>query len=189
MPRIIQCIANLLWRDPVFKVFVPSILLLCIWIGACGAPEVDVTISQKSLQEKVVKKFPKEKKILIAKVMLHSPEVYLVDDKIGIRLKMKATFLKYPLEGEVDLQSGIRYDSDKGQFFATDVEIVDLQVSNKSFGDTDRLKAIITPILSEALQEKPVHTLPNETMRQKLVGKFLKKIRVQGGEMIVTFAK
>ena len=155
----------------------------------CSHPEIEVAISQQALQEKMAPKFPLERKVLIADVTLHDPNVYLTGDKVGMKVGVDAIFLKYPLKGTVDVQGGLRYVPETGQFFVTNIKLVDIEVSNSNMVNSDKLKQILEPLIADALQNTPVYTLPDETAKQQLVGTFLKKVAVRNGSLIATFGK
>ncbi|MBN2717336.1 MAG: DUF1439 domain-containing protein, partial [Deltaproteobacteria bacterium] len=160
-----------------------------ILVFGCSNPEIDVTMSQAEIQQKVAPKFPLQKKVLIADVTLHSPKVYFTDDRVGMKVSIDAIFLKYPLKGAADVQGKLRYVAQSGEFFVDEVDIVSLDAGNASLVNTDQLKKVIGPIVSNALQTTPVYTLPDDTLRAQLVGKLLKRVTVQGGSLIATFGK
>ena len=158
-------------------------------LWGCGDQEVDVTIPQSDLQQKVAPKFPLHKKMLVVEVTLHSPNVYLRGDKVGMKLNVDAMFLKYPLKGTVDIQGGLSYVPETGQFFVTDVTIIGIEVTNTKQVDADKLKSVITPLLAETLKDTPVYTLTDKTLKEQLAGRFLKRVTIQNSALIATFGK
>lgn len=180
-------------RRPSTHLFGPGVLVIFLAMGAgiagCGNPEIEVTLTTDDLQQKIAPKFPMEKKLLVAEVTLHSPRIYLTADKVGMKLSVDAVLLKFPIHGKVDIQGTLRYESTTGQFFVSDVTVIAVEVSNQSLGTTDKLKEIIAPLIIDHLRETPVYTLPDDTIRQQLVGKLLKKVAVRDGLLVATFGK
>ena len=179
---------NRLSRDVRTLFVLPGVLLLSFLAG-CGNPEIEVSLTRKDLQQKIAPGFPIEKKVLIADVKLHSPEIYLTADKVGLKLSVDAILLKFPLSGKVDVQGVLTYNPSSGQFFVTDVAVVAVEVGNSAVNNSDKLKQIIAPLIVAHLQNTPVYTLPDDTLKQQLVGKLLKKVVVRDGVLIATFGK
>jgi hypothetical protein len=164
-------------------------MVLVTGVSGCGNPEVEVTLTKEDLQQKIAPRFPIEKKLLVAEVTLHSPEIYLTVDRVGMKISVDALLLKFPINGKVDIQGTLRYDAPTGQFFVSDVTVIAVELSNQSMGKTDKLKEIIAPLIIDHLRDTPVYTLPDDTLRQQLVGKLLKKVAVRDGVLVATFGK
>ncbi len=173
--------------------FGPGVLVIFLAMGVavsgCGHPEIEVTLTRDDLQQKIEPKFPIEKKLLVAEVTLHSPRIYLTADKVGMKLSVDAVLLKFPIHGKVDIQGTLRYESTTGQFFVSDVTVIGVEVSNQSLGTTDKLKEMIAPLIIDHLRDTPVYTLPDDTIRQQLVGRLLKKVAIRDGVLVATFGK
>ncbi|MBN2342437.1 MAG: DUF1439 domain-containing protein [Deltaproteobacteria bacterium] len=154
--------------------------------ASCSSPEVDVVISQQELQQKVAARFPLEKNVMIANVSLHSPEVYLPAGQVGMKLKFTAQLLKFSLSGSLDGRGTVRYDADSAQFFISDFELVSIDVAEKSFSNLDQLKSIILPMITSYLNETPVYTVTDTTVKGKITGKLLKRVEVKDNALVVT---
>lgn len=176
---------------PTLRILVTQLvgLFLIFIVCGCSNPEISITISQEEIQQRIAPRFPFEKNLMIAQFTLHTPQAYLLDSKVGLKLKFNAKLLRHQLDGDLNVKGTVRYNNDTGQFFVEQLEVVGLEVSDKSFSNNEQLQSIILPVLKSHLKDKPVYTLPDETIKQQLTGKLLKSVVVKDSSFVVTFAR
>lgn len=162
-------------------------LFILVFTSACSKPEIDIEISQKSIQKKIAKKFPLTKSVMVAEFSLHSPQAYVATEKVGLKLKFDAKLLRYKINGTLDVKGALRFDAESGEFFVHQIEVVQVEVADKSFTNIDQLKSMVLPTLNSHLKETPVYTLPQKSVTQQLKGRLLKKVSVRDHSLIATF--
>jgi hypothetical protein len=176
-----------------------ALLILSLVLTACAALAVwlllgntfVIELDQTEVQRALEIAFPVEKTYLhLIKVDLGEPVVTLRETseritfsaKIGVGLP---GFSK-PLRGAADLSCLIRYDANRGAFFADDPKVERLTVEGHPEGYLERTKGAVTWILAGALEHTPVYTLRAEDARHSVAKLILKDVRVKQGKLRLT---
>jgi len=133
----------------------------------------------------VDEKFPYGMNAVIANFTVESPEVYLEDPKIGIRLAYIGNLLENEIKGDADLNGRIAYQAEEGVFYLRDFEIVGFSINQTDFSQQEILKAAIESIVNNCLDDHPIHRLNQAEFKEKLGKLLLREIRVRGENLIL----
>ena len=120
------------------KIFL--VMAAFFWILSCSKSSYEVKISQAQIQTVIAQKFPIQKQVLIANLNLHSPAVYFQGNALGLRLQYTAHVLTKTLTGTGDFRGQVKYDGNRGLFYLTQLQLIDVTISEASFINTEQLK-------------------------------------------------
>jgi len=179
------------------RIAIASVVLLVLFIVGgylyFSGKEYVLRFSEAQIQETLAKKLPMTKTYLfIIQVTLESPRVLLengsnrVNAGLDVSLNVTVDNNPEPLGGSIDLSGGVRYESEKGQFFLTDPVIEHLQVQGISPAYTTRVNDALTKALAEYYSERPIYTLSEFDAKQVAVQMVLKDVIVENKELVVT---
>lgn len=149
--------------------------------------------SETEIQNALEKSLPLTKTYLfIIQITLKNPRVQLengssrINAGVDVALNITVNQNSDPLGGSVDVSGGVRYVSETGQFFLTDLNIERLQIQGISDKYTDRVKSALTKALAEYYSEHPIYTLSAIDAKQATVRMVLINVIVENHELVVT---
>jgi len=178
------------------KVAIAFAILIALLAGTYyyfSGKEYVVRISESDIQDKLEEKLPLTKTYLfIIQVTLNNPRVNLKNgsNKVGAGLDVvfNITLNKNPkpLGGTVDVSGGVRYLSEKGQFFLTNPAIESLTVQGIDPKYTDKANKALTKALAEYYKNNPIYTLRVNDLKQAAAKMVLKDVVVENQELVIT---
>ncbi|MFA9462455.1 DUF1439 domain-containing protein [Thiohalorhabdus sp. Cl-TMA] len=152
-----------------------------------------VRLTEPEIQKKLDEQLPLTKTYLvIIQVTLNNPEIDLVEgsDRVRAGLDVELNIAGYqgskPLEGTVDVSSGILYRAEKGQFFLSDPVIENLKVQGIPEEYLKKAKKALTEALAEYYKDQPIYTLDPDDMRQAVARMVLKDVSVENKQLVLT---
>ena len=152
-----------------------------------------VEIPEEELQKKVSAMMPIEKKKLFVTVVLSKPEVDLMEgeDKIGVFSHIEvrvpgAAGLKG--SGRVNITGSLSYDAKKGAFFFHKPSIVRLEVDKIPGKYMKNVKKAVELIAKKVLATRPVYTLKDDNVKQKLAKSVLETVSVKDQQLEVVLS-
>jgi len=166
-----------------------SLLILSLVLGlaqSCDTFQKDIIIPQSKIQEEMDKKFPYDKSIVIARLLLDSPLVYFKGENIGMRLNYYGNFLNKEVKGVVDFNGQIVYKQDKGAFYLSDFSIVEIAVNEANYSDQEKLKTAVSNITTNYLNDYAIYRLNQKDFKQNLAKLLLKDIKINGNTLVIT---
>jgi hypothetical protein len=176
-----------------------ALLILVLLLAVAGAfvawlllgNTVVIELDQIEIQKAIESSFPVEKTYLhLIKVDLREPVVLLPEtsERIGFSVKIGVGLpgVGKPLRGTAEISCRIRYDADRGAFFADDLEIERLSVEGHPEGYLERTQGAVTWILRGVLEHTPVYTLRAQDAGHSFAKLILKDVRVKQGKLRLT---
>ena len=166
----------------------PGLILLAATLSAaaCGY-QADVKVSRDKIQNLLEKKFPIEKDAVIAKLTLQSPKVFFHGgNQIGIRLQYDAGILGKHAVGEVAFHGPPVYKPEEGAFYLSGLTIDEFTINEDSLSHKDKLWGRVSSVLDKVIPHVPLYHLRQQDFKHKLAKLLLKKVRVEGEELILT---
>ncbi|MBN2525328.1 MAG: DUF1439 domain-containing protein, partial [Deltaproteobacteria bacterium] len=135
-------------------------IVFLLWLPlAAGCAGMQVEIPRAKVQEKVEKKFPIERNVLVAKAKLSDPKVYFEEGEVGIKMKFRASFLNRKVKGKADVRGTIAFDPDKKRFFVEEMRIVEVDTGKLKLSELGELKNIVSRLVAKRLDGMVVYTL------------------------------
>lgn len=179
------------------EIAISLIVLLVVAVGGTvyyfSGKEYIFGFSASQIQEKLNEKLPLTKSYLfIFQVTLDNPRVSLEDGSsrvkagLDIILNIQAGKEPKPLGGSMDVSGGIRYSSERGEFFLTDPIIERLAVQGIPDLYTDKVNSVLTKALAEYYASHPIYSLKAYDSKQAAAQLVLKNVVVEKGELVVT---
>lgn len=165
------------------------ILIVLLSFAHLFAFEYDIELSQQQLQEKIEKKFPYEKKKLLTKTTLSNPKVMLKDGSEKVYMNSDVTFNApgdISLKAYVEFNGKVIYDNEKKEFYLQNLEIEQLNFDKIPAKFHNTIKSTLEAILPIILNQYPIYTLKENTLKKTATALLLKNIKVENNLMIIT---
>jgi len=130
-----------------------------------------VEVTEKELQKKVAAMMPLEKKKYFITMIFTNPVVDLLEgnNKIGIKLDIN---IKAPGgvagKGTAKFSGSLSYNSKKAEFYLKDPLLHELVIDKVSEKMAAKVKNIAQASLAKILAKRPVYTLKDKDLKQKL---------------------
>jgi len=152
---------------------------------------VVIELDQGEVQRALEIAFPVEKTYLhVIKVELSVPVVTLPEtsERIAFSVKMGVGLPGFPkpLRGAAEVSCRIRYDANRGAFFADDLKMERLTVEGHPEGYLERTQGAVTWILRGVLDHTPVYTLRTQDAGHAFAKLVLKDVRVKKSKLRLT---
>ncbi len=149
-----------------------------------------LVLTREDLQREVDRKFPIEKRELVAVVRLSEPRVLLNEgsDRIGlgVTVTLEAPGIK-PLSGHIEADGEVHYDPEQGTLFLDYARLEKLEAKGLSERDAKLAQEILNPLLNSALAHIPLYRLnPNDPRQARLRGT-VKSLKVESGRVVIKF--
>jgi hypothetical protein len=162
-----------------------TLLALVLSTAACGYQK-DVTVSREKIQGLLEQKFPIEKDAVLAKLKLNSPKVYFQGSDIGMKLQYESSLLGKSVAGEVSFHGAPVYKPEEGAFYLSSLTIVEFTVDEHNLSDKEKFRAKVSSVLDAVIPRVPLYRLKQEDFKHQLAKLLLKRIRVEGENLILT---
>lgn len=162
-----------------------AVAALALTLVACGYQK-DVVVTRAQVQELLDKKFPVEKGGALSKVTLRSPEVSFPNSEIGLRLQYDVDLPGKAVAGQVALHGAPTYRPEEGAFYLSTVAIDEVTLNSEALSHHDKLRALVSSVLTNAVPHIPVYRLQQQDFKHSLAKLLLKKIRIEGENLVLT---
>jgi hypothetical protein len=167
------------------KVMLMIILALFVFSG-CKGIEKEVIISKSTIEKIIEKNFPIENGSSLAKIKLFSPQVFFIDNSIGLNMQYSVALLIKEAEGTVSLKCRPVYKPENTSFYMINFELTDITMNNvDSFVDKDRIMELISTIVNILFSDTPLYQLNPNDYNQNLAKMLLKSVSIQGDNLVL----
>ncbi|WP_028293342.1 DUF1439 domain-containing protein [Oceanobacter kriegii] len=161
-------------------------LLLALTSSLASAYTIELT--EAELQQRLESMMPMHRDRYFMKVTLDKPELDLTlgDGLLGFGALMTVE-APGDLGGDVKVKIAgeLVYNADRGTFYLKKPKILSMDSSHISVGNQAQVKSVIEPLASKYLERKPVYTLDDEDLKQKLAKAVLKSVTVQDNKLVL----
>ncbi len=147
-----------------------------------------VELTEAELQEKVEAMMPLEKKKFFVKVVLSKPRIELLEGqhKIGIFSHIDVTAPQnLKGSGTAKITGSVDYKPESGAFFFKDPVIESLQINQFPEEYIGSVQAIAQLVISKVLAKRPVYTLKDDNLKQKLAKALLHSVSVKNKVLLL----
>ena len=148
--------------------------------------------SESQIQEKLAAKLPVSKTFFfIFQLTLDHPRVTIVGETKRVRAALDVVLNivfgneSKPLNGTLDVSSGIVYAPERGAFFLTDPIIERFAIDGMPEKYNEKINAALTKAIAAYFIEQPIYTLRAADTRQAAAKLVLKSVTVENGELVV----
>ncbi|MFT6861632.1 MAG: hypothetical protein ACJAVK_000184 [Akkermansiaceae bacterium] len=179
------------------------VLLIGVMIGAAGVVGgyfyfsartaghdfVTLVFTEKEIQEKIGRKFPKEKEVFnIIKIVIEEPEVSFMGENNRLQLSLKAKVIVPYLRTD-DIRgvfsSSLRYERDDHTLRTSDYRVESLKTEVLPKKYEDRVREAFGFLASTLLDDQIVYTLKAKDYQGKMAEMLLQEIKVKEGRLEV----
>ncbi|SDZ89566.1 DUF1439 domain-containing protein [Microbulbifer marinus] len=154
--------------------------------------EYTVKIPEAEIQQNLAKGLPVSKSYLtIFELTLDNPRVDLVEDSgrivagMDVALRIDATDDKRVFRGSVDISGLPHYVPATGEFHLQDLKIDRLSLEGLPDKQTERTRMVIEAALKEYYRRHPIYTLKATDIRQLAARLTLRRVSVEGDDLII----
>lgn len=154
-----------------------------LFLAGCSAPfRTVVTLSEEGIERRVAALFPIRKTAIVATIELNHPRVLFEEgsDRIGIELDAIATMLEEVCAGKAAVLGRLRYQSETGEFFLVDPEVVRLDIPDLPEEQREPMRIAASTVVAAALPSIPVHRLSDPSQKA-----FIKSVQVKDRRVLV----
>ena len=170
------------------KIILIIILGLFVFSG-CKCIEKEIIISKSNLQKMIEKNFPIEKGSSLAKIKLFSPQVFFIDNSIGLNMQYSVALLIKEAEGTVSLKCKPVYKPENTSFYMSNFELTDITINNTgSFVDKDKIMGFISAIVNILFSDTPLYRLNPNNYNQNVAKMLLKSVSIKGDNLVLTLS-
>ena len=160
------------------------LLLLTSWVWSA---EYEVAFEQAQIQQQIDSLLPITKQSPLAEVEVKAAQLTLLEkeDRLEINAQLNVVTLgDFKTKGNVILESGVRYEPSKGEFYFQQVKVLDLQAEQIPPSLLPQLAAITEQILNQVLVSYPIYTLDHTEINQHLLKSSLKAVKVRDKKLV-----
>ncbi|WP_237065722.1 DUF1439 domain-containing protein [Microbulbifer guangxiensis] len=155
--------------------------------------EHQIRIPEARLQQRFEQRLPLTKTYLkIFDVTLENPRVQLQEEtgRIGagmdIQVELRTPNKTRQIQGTVDMTGLVRYEAGSGTFYLNEPRIERLELGNLEEPTLERVRTLIQRALEEYFSLQPLYELKPGDIRQRAARMVLRKVEVQGDELVIT---
>lgn len=157
--------------------------------------EHQLRIPEAQLQQKLQQHVPQTRTYLkIFDVTLDNPRVELREEsgRIGagmdVLVELRSPGKTREYRGKLDVAGLVRYDAGSGRFFLAEPEIEQLELGSLEGRTLERLRAVLQIALQEYFALQPLYELKPGDIRQRAARMVLRRVEVQGDELVITLS-
>jgi hypothetical protein len=147
-----------------------SLLSGCVGIDP-KTGNYSVIVPMKTIDEKIKKEFPVEKKIDYGTLTLENPSVIGSEakkDKLAIKLDFKVGNFLFPqgIKGGIELTSGVRYDSKTQDIYLDNPMLDELKLADAAFSKivTPSMRGEIEKVIAQIVTHYPIYNLKDASV-------------------------
>ncbi|SHE87678.1 Protein of unknown function [Microbulbifer donghaiensis] len=173
---------------------IAAILLALAFAGYLyySGKEYTVRISEAEIQRNLTEGLPLSKSYLsIFELTLDNPRVELLADSgriaagMDLTLRIKAVDDRRKINGSVDISGLPQYVPAKGEFYLEDLKIDRLSLEGLPDKQAERTRMVIEAALAEYYRRHPIYKLKATNIRQVMAKLALRRVSVDGDELVV----
>jgi len=164
--------------------------LLVLFTGCVKSLNTDgltLKLDANELNNSASDKFPIEKSFVVANIEVDKPNIYIKeDDKISASLDMVLNAILIPsTKGSIKISGKPYFNKEESAIFLKHVEVEKLDFSDKQLSQVlnTTLLSSLKPLVDEIFKTIPIYKIPKNSFR----GSFVKDIKVENKELLVTF--
>ena len=147
-----------------------------------------VIVPMSTINTKMQKEFPVEKKIDYGKLLLSNPSVIgneTKKDKLAIKVDFKVSNFLFSqgIKGGIELTSGVRYDSKTQDLYLDNPMLDELTLADASFSKlvTPSMRGEIEKIIAQVVTHYPIYNLKDASVASSLI----KDVNIRDGEVYI----
>ncbi|MDZ7817763.1 MAG: DUF1439 domain-containing protein [Aliarcobacter sp.] len=142
---------------------------------------------EESELNKSSKDFPMKKDFIFANIQIEKPHIFINNkDRINANINLNLSTIFIPSTNGVFTLSGNPYfDKEKSAIFLKDIQIEELRFSNTNIDRnfTNMLVSNMKPVLDNIFTNIPIYEIDKSSFK----GSFVKDIKIENSELLVTF--
>jgi hypothetical protein len=166
------------------KIICAAIIMMLAFLG-CQA-EKEITIPRSTIQKMTEKKFPIEKDSRLADIRLFSPQVFFMNDSIGMTMKYSATLLIKEVGGTVSFKCKPVYRPENTSFYMSDFELTNITMNSiNTFIGKEQLMSLTSMIVNGLFGDTPLYQLNPNDYKQNMAKMLLKGVSVKGDSLVL----
>ena len=163
--------------------YVAIIMMLAFW--GCQ-PEKEISISRSTIQKMTENKFPIEKDSRLADIKLFSPQVFFINDCIGMTIQYSAILFIKEVSGTVSFKCKPVYKQENTSFYMNNFELINITINNvNSFNGKDQLMSLISIAVNGFFNDMPLYQLNPNDYKQNMAKMLLKDVSVKGDNLVL----
>jgi hypothetical protein len=167
------------------KYLLSAIVAILVFTG-CEPMEKEIRISKSTIQKITENYFPIEKSYTLATVKLSSPQVFFVNDSIGLNIQYSAYLLVKEVGGTVSFTCRPVYKPENTSFYMADFKLTNITLNSvDSFIGKDKLMELISAIVNTLFKDKPLYQLNPGDYKQNIAKMLLKSVGVSGDNLVL----
>jgi len=145
--------------------------LLCLALGGCGHPSLDLKVPKEQVVSLIAKQFPMARKVGTLTVTLSAPETDFDGARDRIELRCALDFAMEALppgNGEVRIEGKMGVEN--GSVILTEVQVEEVTLDNVAGDNAEVMKRFISQSLLQALDGMTVYDLGKNGAAQYVAG-------------------
>ena len=174
------------------------VLLIVAALGLAGGylyfqkGGVAISIPASAINAAMAKSFPMSQTFFqVIDLTYSNPKVTLqnTSDRVQLAMDAKLSFKLIPglknLTGTTIIDSAVRYDPTKRQFFLSDPTIQKLDIAGLPKDQVDKITKIALELTKSRLEKEPIYTVEGPEAAMLAANALIKDVRVKGGAVQV----
>lgn len=148
-----------------------------------------IKLTESEIQSKLSERLPiRRGHFLLVAVTLDKPRVELVNgtNSIAAGLDVTLQVLGMPFQGSIDVSGGVRYVSEKGEFYLSDPVVNKFSVHHVPEQHMAKVNEALRLALQEYYADHPIYTLSTLSLKQGLARLILKGVIIENEELVIT---
>ncbi|KUJ84279.1 DUF1439 domain-containing protein [Microbulbifer flavimaris] len=182
------------------KAFLATLCIALLLLAVVGYlfysnREHQLRIPEEQLQQRLQQRMPQTRTYLrVFDVTLDNPRVQLREEsgRIGagmdILVELRSTGKRREYRGKLDVAGLVRYDASSGRFYLSEAEIEQLELGSLEGKTLERVRAVLQLALQEYFALQPLYELKPGDIRQRAARMVLRRVEVQGDELVITLS-
>lgn len=172
-------------------------LLLALLAGVAlylHGKRLTLRIGEAQIREQLATRFPIERtSLLLLRWTLSDPQVSFLAQRqrvlVGLdaRLNTRLDGQRENLGGRIEVETALRYDTQRGAFFLVDPVVTRLAIEGIPEAHVMRVQNSARSLLAEAFAQFPVYTLRRDDLAQGAARQVLQEVRVEDDAIVVVF--
>ena len=150
----------------------------------CFHIQKEIKFDKEYLQEKLDKKFPIKKNLILMKIDLFNPILFL-DNLIEIKINFKVGILKNQYEGILKVKGDLKYSKETSSFYFNDFQIIEIKSEKLDKEITLKFKNTTNKLLNTYFKNYPVYTLDDKDFKHSLAKLILSEIKIEKDKLII----
>ena len=148
-----------------------------------------IDVPTNIIQKNIDAKLPLKKSLSIGTLKINSSDILTQNsnDKLNLGTTFSFSSLLIPtINGKVNVTGGIKYNTQNKSFYLKDPMLDKLQFNNFVLSRylTPSMKDLISKIIGQSLAKYPIYRLDGN---MELVSKVLRNVKIQNGDLKLTF--